>query len=154
MIDFEVRGELTDHLFSMLRGPRDPDPIRLAQRTREILIQENERLLKSGRDVDGSETAPLKESTIRRGRGGFGPPRLPRISASRLVTRFEVAVARQGDHGYVVRAGWPGLNFVGYLNDGTSHMEARRFVGITASCREQLEEAAHQYGADLLKAGR
>lgn len=158
MIDFEVRGQLSDHLFSMLRGLRDPDPIKLAKTVEKILVEENERGLKAGTDADGSETAELEESTKRRGRGGFGPERIPRFSSSWPIAKFEVAVARQGEHGYIVRAGWPSAGMLPkYFQEGTKKkdgsilMKARPIAGIRPTTRAQLEEATHQYGADLLR---
>jgi hypothetical protein len=159
MISFEITGNLTDHLFSMLRGLRDADPIKLALRAKQILIEENERGLKAATNADGTETADLRPSTIERGRGGFGPPRIPRFDASWPIARFEVAVARQGEHGFLVRAAWPTVPQVivrshqggSKKRDGTILMVARPVAGIRPSTGAQLEEAAHEYGGDILR---
>lgn len=152
MIGIEVKGGLSDQLFSMLRGLRDADTMKLGQDVARILKEENERNIMAGINADGSETADLKESTIKRGRGGFGPPRAPRGRASRIVTMFEVAVARSGEHEVVVRAGWPGFGAARFMQEGTRHMVARPPAGLTPSTRAQLEEAAHRFGGDILGA--
>lgn len=154
MIGIEVKGGLSDQLFSMLRSLRDADPMKLGQDVARILVEENARGIAAGTDADGSETAPLAESTIRRGRGGYGPARAPRISGSRIVTAFEAAPFRVGEHEVIVRAGWPGFGAARFFQSGTRHMPARPVAGIRPSTRAQLEEAAHRFGGDILTAGR
>ena len=160
MIDIEVKGALSDHLFPMLRGLRDVDPLRFGARIERILVEENERGLRDGFNADGSKTDELEASTIRRGRGGYGPPRIPRFGRSWPIAGFKVEVEQEGEYGCSIRAGWP---LAGKLplyfqegtkdKDGTRRMVARPIAGLRPTTRAQLEEEAHKFGGDILEGG-
>jgi hypothetical protein len=148
MISFEMKGNLQGTIDRIGRW-RAIDPIPLARRLREILIEENAEGLKRGVDADGVEMAELRESTVERGRGGFGPPLIPRFSASWPIARFEVAIAREGD-GYLIRAGWPGVEFAKYHQTGTKHMAARPIAGFRPSTNAQIDEAMAEFIARFI----
>lgn len=141
MLTSEIKGDIGDDIFRRLGEWQEQDPFRLAQEIRGIMIGENERFLKAGIDVYDQPMDPVKPSTIDRGRGGFGPPLIPRFDASWPIARFEVAVAKEGTTGYLIRAGWPGVEFAKYHQTGTKHMAARPIAGFRDSTNAQIDEA-------------
>lgn len=143
--------ELAARLGAVATAAADPMP--LAEEVKAILIAENERQLLAGVDLDGSETARLRPATIRRGRPGDGPARVPRSSSSRLIAGFDVAISPGGAHGFEVVGSWPLVPFARHLDDGTKWMLPRPFIGVSPTTLALLEDAAHRHGGVILSAG-
>lgn len=136
-----VRGSL-DWLQDLLRRARTPDLAPIAADIKAIVVAGNRAGLYAGTDVSGRAFAPLADATYRRGRGGLGPPTIPRHSASGLIARFEVRIAMHGPNELVIHASWPGVTHVKYLAEGTRHMPRRDPVGIRPVDRALIERKA------------
>lgn len=136
-------GDSLERLAQQLADLQDPDLMPLALDLREAIIEGNEQGLLAGLDKDGVPFAPLKESTIKRGRGGFGPPLSPRYSASQLVDRLRVDIEPGGEAGVRVKASWPGVTHLkyhktGYLARDGSRVPPRNPAGIRPGTRARI----------------
>jgi hypothetical protein len=91
-------GDSLEELVRQLQTLEDPDMYELALDLKEVIVAGNREGLLAGLDADGVPMAELEESTIKRGRGGYGPPTIPRYSASQLIDRFraEIMPSAQG----------------------------------------------------------
>lgn len=131
-------GDSLERLAQQLADLQDPDLMSLALDLRQAIIEGNEQGLLAGLDKDGVPFAPLKESTIKRGRGGFGPPLSPRYSASQLVDRLRVDIEPGGAAGVRVKASWPGVPQLRYFKTGTKYMARRNPAGIRPGTRARI----------------
>lgn len=131
-------GDSLERLAQQLADLQDPDLMSLALDLRQAIIEGNEQGLLAGLDKDGVPFAPLKESTIKRGRGGFGPPLSPRYSASQLVDRLRVDIEPGGAAGVRVKASWPGVTHLKYHKTGTRNMARRNPAGIRPGTRARI----------------
>jgi hypothetical protein len=87
----------------------------------------------AGIGSDGNALAPVKESTIRRGRGGDGPPLAPRGASSRTIAGFQVGVTAYPDGSILITGGWPGIeDWIESHFVDTLHRVARNIGGISA----------------------
>jgi hypothetical protein len=157
MLEFKLTNRINKKAMDQIRNLENPDLTPLAQKIEEIIKGENERRLKAGENFDGKTTAPLKPSTIERGRGGFGPPRIPRFDGSWPIAKFEIVIEKTGKYALAIRAGWPTVPYSKYHQTGTKKkdgsvlMAARPLAGISTSTRAQLKQASDKFARDLLR---
>lgn len=124
----------------------------LSKEVARIIEEGNREGILAGTDAEGKPFADLAPSTIRRGRGGFGPPTAPRNSASQVIDRFRVVVEKGYGNEYVVRASWPGATHIRFFATGAKYRAGseragqyrtpiRNVVGIRPATMRKLEEA-------------
>ena len=149
MIRVSVKGPNFEPIHAMLDRLARPPLGDLAVTLREIMIADNRDGLLAGLNANGDTAEPVTESTIRRGRGGDGPPRVPRGAGSRAVESYDVAITRGTDR-LVLIGSWSNAPFVHFLDTGTRHMVAREMVGIRPDGQEKIVEAVDDFVAELL----
>lgn len=149
MIRLKVMGDNFDPIYAMLDRMEHPPLGNLAMTLREIMIADNRDGLLAGLNASGDEAAPVTESTVRRGRGGDGPPRVPRGGSSRAIASYDVAIT-QGVDRLVLIGSWDNAPFVHFFDTGTVHMVAREMVGIRPSGQAQIVEAVDNFVAELV----
>lgn len=149
MIRLRIKGGNFDPIIAMVDRLARPDLTPLVVRLREIMIQDNREGLLAGTNADGSRAADVKESTIRRGRGGDGPPRVPRDAASRMIADYRVEVQEASDRTLLIGM-WPDTAFVHFHSTGTKHMAARDPTGIRPDGQEQIRSALDDFAASLI----
>src|SRR4051812_28746900 len=108
-------GALLDRNLGIARRAENLEPI--AERIKVLLMDGKRDQLLSGDDAEGRPFAPLAPSTLRH-RGGPSTPLVPHGSGSRLITMYRVTVSAFARR-LEISAGWPGLDFVRYLREGT-----------------------------------
>jgi hypothetical protein len=153
MIGGTISGGDFGGLLGMLQRLAQPDLRPLAERIRLIIIEGNEQGLLAGLDADGQPFVELRESTIEgrvRREGGFGPPLVPRNSASRLIDGFRVTVEPTSDGGFSIKGGWPGVPEVEFFRTGTRHMARRNPVGIRPETQTRIQEAINDFARSLV----
>jgi hypothetical protein len=153
MLGGTISGGDFDGLLGMLQRLAQPDLRPLAERIRQIIIDGNEQGLLAGLDADGVPFAELRESTIEgrvRREGGFGPPLVPRNSASRLIDGFRVVVEPTSDGGFSIRGSWPGVPQVEFFRTGTKNMVRRNPVGIRPETSEKIQAAIDEFASSLI----
>lgn len=142
MISFGVIGDLS-HVRDRLAHWANVDLLPLANKIAETIKLDNELSVgMDGIDANGEPFDPILDSMWWRGRGGepkgrpnqgsrggFGPPLAPRFRSSRIVSGFKVSVEVDSS-GYLIIAGWPGLDWVKYHQKGfkVHTREGDRFI--------------------------
>ena len=146
---------LSRHLQEIQEGLRPGSRAgnKLNSRVYKICEEGHTRQLLQGIDYTGSKTAPLKPSTLK-GRRGNGPPRIPRGTASRMVTAFRLRWVDEspGRRRLVMYYDDTIAPFAVFLEHGTSRMAARP-TGIDPESVRQIEAAIKDFGADVIKGG-
>lgn len=153
MISGDIQGgDSLEELVRQLQTLEDPDMYELALDLKEVIVAGNREGLLAGLDADGVEMAELEESTIKRGRGGYGPPTIPRYSASQLIDRFRVEIMPSAQGGVRLQAGWDGVPQVKYFNKpgGTKWMKQRRVSGIRPATRARIGEIIADFKKQLV----
>jgi hypothetical protein len=133
-------GDSLEEIVRQLQTLEDPDLYPLALDLKEAIVEGNREGLLAGLDADGVPMAELKESTIRRGRGGFGPPTIPRYSGSQLIDRFRAEIQPTAEGGVRIKANWDGVPQVQFFKTGTRDMARRNPAGIRPATRERIGE--------------
>lgn len=104
----------------------------LAHKIEAILQEQRRKEGTAGIGSDGQTLAPVKESTIRRGRGGDGPPLAPRGESSRSISNFSVAVTADTDGSILITGYWPGIeDWIETHFVDTANRVARNIGGIS-----------------------
>lgn len=150
MIRLKVSGGNFDPLIAMVGRMARPDLSPLAESIRDVMIADNRDGLLAGTDSFGDRMDDVEESTIRRGRGGFGPPTIPRFSASQLIDRFRVTIDPTSDGGFSIKGNWPGVPQVEFFRTGTVHMAARNPIGIRPDTRARIQQAIDEFASGLI----
>lgn len=131
-----------------IRRREDLSPI--AERVRARLWEGNARMLLAGKNPDGTDTAPLRPSTLAR-RKGDGPPRVPRGRNSRAIKGCVVTAAVAAGQLRFLKS-WPSFTpVVDYLSLGTRRMAARPVHGFR---REDLDYVRDERRRHNLGGGR
>lgn len=149
MIRLRVSGDNFDDIIAMCDRMSHPDLTPLAERLREIMIRDNRDGLLASTDSFGDPMTALEPSTIRRGRGGDGPPLVPRGDASRAISDYRVEV-EPGDRGITLIGLWPTTPFIHYHVTGTKHMVSRDPTGLRPSGQDAVRSALHDFAATLI----
>lgn len=149
MIRIRVQGPNFDPIHAMLDRLARPPLGTLAAALREVMLEDNREGLLAGLDSDGSASAPVTEATVRRGRGGDGPPRVPRGDASRAIASYDVAIEPGTDRVLLIGS-WSDAPFVHFFESGTSRMVPREMVGIRPAGRAKVAEAVDRWVGELL----
>jgi hypothetical protein len=149
MIRLSVKGPNFDPVYAMLDRLQRPPLGNLAATLREIMIEDNREGLLAGLNANGDPSADLEESTIRRGRGGDGPPRAPREAGSRVIASYDVDI-QQGEDRLLLIGSWSDAPFVRFFDSGTKHMVAREMVGIRPAGQAKIGEALENFVAELV----
>lgn len=120
---------------------------------RTIALEGAEKALLSGLGPGGTPTAPLKASTLKRGRPGNGPPRVPRNRTSRMFEGLNATwESGGGEASQVLIVVVQGVPFAKYLIGGTEHMAARP-MGIHPDAMRRVGERLGRLMDDLRKFG-
>jgi hypothetical protein len=143
-------GDSLEELVRQLQTLEDPDMYELALDLKEVIVEGNREGLLAGLDADGVPMAELKESTIKRGRGGFGPPTIPRYSASQLIDRFRAEIGPTANGGVRIKAYWDGVPQVQFFKTGTRDMARRNPSGIRPATRERIGEIIADFKKQLV----
>lgn len=157
MIQLRVSGDSFDDIIRFLDATSTPDLMPLAQEIGEIMVEGNRVGLLAGTDLFGDRMADLEESTIERGRGGDGPPLVPRGAGSRAISDFQ-ARYEEIPGGVRIIGEWPGTPFIRFHSDGfvvhTRHgskaVPPRDPVGIRPGTASLMGEAVDRFAANLL----
>lgn len=170
MISFGVIGDLSNAR-ARLAHWASIDMLPLANKIAEVIKLDNELSVgMDGIDANGAPLDPILPSTWERGRGGgpkgrggqgFGPPLAPRFRSSRIVSGFVVTIEAD-QSGYLVIAGWPGLDWVRYHQEGfTVHaksgdkfIEPRMVAGIRPSMEGVVQDAVTKFIEDIVGGGQ
>lgn len=150
MIVGEVSGGDFSGILGMLRSLAAPDLKPLGERIKVALVEGNRSGLLAGLDADGNPMAPLAESTIKRGRGGDGPPTVPESSSAALIERYQVGIDPMAGGGIRIRAGWSGIPQLDLLQSGTRHMPARRVIGVRPQTRLAIQAEVDAFASTLI----
>jgi hypothetical protein len=153
MLGGTVNGGDFSGLLGMLKRLAQPDLRPLAEEIKRIVLEGNEAGLLAGLDADGVPFAELKDSTIEgrvRREGGYGPPLVPRFSASRLIDRFRVVVEPIAGGGFSIQGSWPGCPEVEFFRTGTVHMAKRNPVGIRPETSAKIQAAVDDFTRSLI----
>lgn len=149
MIRLRVSGDNFDDIIHMVDRMSHPDLTPLAERLREIMIRDNRDGLLASTDSFGDPMTPVMESTIRRGRGGDGPPLVPRGDASAAISDYRVGIEQEP--GRIVLEGlWPSTPFIHHHVTGTKHMPSRDPTGLRPSGQDAVRSALHDFAATLI----
>lgn len=151
MIQLRVLGGNFDPIIAMLDRMARPDLGPLAESLREIMIRDNREGLLAGTNADGSKAADLAESTIKRGRGGDGPPRVPRDASSRMIDDYRVEIQETDDR-LVLIGGWRTTPFVRFHQTGAPkhNMPARDPVGIRPEGQDSIRKSLDDFASSLI----
>jgi hypothetical protein len=151
VIRLKVSGDGFEPIVEMVDRLRRPDLMPLAIRVREIMIEDNREGLLAGTNADGSAAAELAESTIRRGRGGDGPPRTPRYAGSRMIADYDVEIQGAADRILNI-GGWRSTPWVHFHASGAprNNMPARDPIGIRPGGQDRIREAIGEFVRSLL----
>lgn len=149
MIRLRVSGDNFDAITQLVDRLSHPDLTPLAERLREVMIRDNRDGLLAGTDSFGDPMTDLEPSTIKRGRGGGGPPLVPRGDASRAISDYDVTI-EQGDNRLLLIGGWPSTPFIHFHATGTRNMVSRDPVGIRPDGQEKIASAMHDFAATLI----
>lgn len=151
MIRLRVMGPNFEPIVALLDRLARPDLTPLAEDIRGIMLQDMRDMLLDGVNADGSRTDDVTEATIRRGRGGDGPPRVPRGAGSRAVTDYEVEPQQSTDRILLI-GGWRNTPFMHVLaggrKDGT--MPPRDMLGITPTGQGRIATATAGFARTLI----
>lgn len=161
MISGKVSGEGSlDDLMRYIARFASPDLVPLSLDIKKAIEDGNREGLLAQTNGDGSRADDLRPSTIKRGRGGFGPPRVPRNSGSQLIDRFRVEVEPNSTGGFRLQAGWVGVPQALYFKTGTKnpgglgvHMVARNPCGIRPQTRARINELISNFKRKLIARG-
>jgi len=144
MIRLKVSGGNFDPIIAMLDALAHPDLMPLATTVKEVMLKDNREGLLRGEDSFGDPNADVMQSTIDRGRGGEGPPTVPRYGASRLIADYQVDIQASSDR-IILVGSWPNTPFVHYHATGTKYMVARDPTGIRPQGELLIAEALADY---------
>lgn len=148
MIRLSVKGDNFDPIVALVDRMARPDLTGLAVELREIMLEDNRVGLLAGLNANGDVAADVTESTVRRGRGGDGPPRVPRGSSSRAISTYDVEIQEAPDRLLLIGS-W-GVPFIHHLDSGTRHMVAREMVGIRPDGQEEIAGALQAFVGRLV----
>lgn len=150
MVSLVVVADMQE-LASRIEALLHPDLTPLAESVREAMIEDNRDGLLAGTDAAGAAFVPVAESTIKRGRGGEGPPLVPRDASSRMIAAYDVRIRATIDSILLVGS-WPGLDWVRYHSSGAarSHLPRRDAVGIRPGGRQRMADIAADFARDLI----
>lgn len=149
MIRLRISGDNFDPIIRMVDRVSHPDLTPLAETLRGIMIRDNREGLLAGTDSFGDPMTALEPSTIKRGRGGDGPPLVPRGDASRAISDYRVEVEQEP--GRMVLTGlWPSTTFVHYHVTGTKYMVSRDPTGLRPDGQDRVRSALHDFAATLI----
>lgn len=149
MIRMRISGPNFEDLAAMVDRLEHPDLLPLAQALVPIMIRDNRDGLLAGLDANGSTMDPIEEATVRRGRGGDGPPLVPRREASRAIADYDVEI-QEGDNRILLVGGWRNSPFIHFHADGTKYMVARNPVGIRPSGEEEIGDTLFDFASSLI----
>jgi hypothetical protein len=149
MIRLSVKGDNFEPIVAMVDAMSRPDLTGLAVDLKEVMIRDNRDGLLAGLNANGDRAADLEESTIRRGRGGDGPPRAPRGPSSRAISSYGVEIKQDTDRVILVGS-WSAAPFVHFFDTGTRHMVAREMIGIRPAGREAIAAVVRDFVLRLL----
>lgn len=149
MIRIRIEGPNFDAINTLIDRMAHPDLMPLAQTLAGIMVRDNRDGLLAGTDSFGDPMAPVKESTIRRGRGGDGEPLNPRGAGSRAIADYRVDIEPTA-RGAELVGHWPGTPFIHFHATGTRDMISRDPVGIRPDGQEQIRVALHDFAASLI----
>jgi hypothetical protein len=149
MIRVKISGTNFEDLKQLVASLSVPDFTPLAERVAAIMIEDNRSGLLAGLDCFGDEMTPVTESTIRRGRGGDGPPLIPRGEASRAISDYRVDI-EDIPSGKRLTGSWPDTPFIRYHVTGTKHMPPRDPADIRPIGQEKLQEALDDFCSTLI----
>jgi hypothetical protein len=151
MIRFRIMGGHFAPILRLLDAMRRPDLTPLAEAIRGIMVQSNRDDLLAGRDIHGRAVPDVLPATIRRGRGGDGPARVPRGESSRMIADYRVDLQPSTDRILLIGS-WPGTPFVHFHAGGTSRMVSRDPVGLGPDGQERVAEALDAFCRTLVGA--
>lgn len=154
MIRLKVMGPNFEPLIEMLTNMAHPDLRPLAERVAPLMVEDNRRGMLAGTNADGSRAADLAESTIRRGRGGDGPPRVPRSEGSRFIADYAVEHQSAPDRELLI-GGWRSTPFVRFHSGpsggrNANNMPYRDPIGIRPEGMERIAAEVHDFAATLI----
>lgn len=152
MIRLKVSGPNFDPLIRSVEAMAHPHLMPLALKVAAIMVEDNRIGLLASTDSFGDPMTELEPSTIRRGRGGDGPPLIPRGEASRLISDYRVDIRPDDDRTLLVGT-WPDSPFVHFHATGTKHMVSRDPVGIRPDGQALIEEAVADFAQTLIGGG-
>lgn len=158
MISLKISGYDFDPILRQIDLIAHPDLTPLANELGEIAVEGNRIGLLAGTDAFGDRMDDVEESTIRRGRGGDGPPLVPRNEGSRAIKDFRYRLEPAPDRTLVILE-WPGTPFIhfqatGFVvnrRDGTQKpVVPRDPVGIRPETVTLFAEAAERFALRLV----
>lgn len=150
MIRLKVSGANFDAIFRLIDVLAHPDLRPLAERVKQIMLDDNRNGLLAGLDSFGDAMEPVKQSTIKRGRGGDGPPLAPRYGASRAIADYRVDIV-EGDNRTLLIGTWPNSPFIHFhAGAGTKWMVARDPVDVRPAGQILIGEALADYAMGLV----
>lgn len=144
MIRARISMPNSEDIVRMLDVMAHPDFTPLAERVREIMIEDNREGLLRGEDCFGDQMAPVEQSTIDRGRGGDGEPLNPQGAASRAIADYQVEI-QQGFDRVLLVGSWPNTPFIHFHVHGTKYMVARDPTGIRPAGEALIAEALEEF---------
>lgn len=153
MIGIRIAGDFAGGPLMRLLGELErPDLRPLAETLRGIMIEDNRSGLLAGTDRNGKPMAPVRQSTIDRGRGGDGPPLNPRESSSRAVADYDVEIQDNTRGGQTLIGGWRGTPFVKYHTgvDSRTGRAERNIVGIRPDGMLAVANALEDFALTLI----
>lgn len=152
MIQLKISGAYFDDIIAYLETLEHPDLRPLAEDVKGIMVQDNRQMMLAQTDIFGDRVDDVEQSTIKRGRGGDGPPRVPRGEESRMIADYEVDV-QETTNGYLLSGEWPNTPFVHFHSTGTKHMVARDPVGISPDGLEKIAAVTQEFAETLVSRG-
>jgi hypothetical protein len=150
MMRLRISGPNFDDLARKIEVIAHPDLAPLAMELGEIMVAGNRAGLLAGTDSFGDQMTDLEESTIRRGRGGDGPPLVPRGAGSRAISDFQYRIEPGFDRTLVIGE-WPNTPFIHFHATGTKYMVARDPVGIRPDDVALMAEAVETFATNLVQ---
>ncbi len=149
MIRLKISGYGMERIIAMIDRASHPDLLPLAEKVAGIMEEDNRSGLLAGTDSFGDAMTPVEESTIRRGRGGDGPPTVPRHEASRFISDYRVEIIPR-ELGFTLIGRWPNTPFVRFHRTSTRHMVARDPVGIRPEGLGKIAVACRDFASMLI----
>lgn len=149
MIRLKVSGPNFDDLAHRVELMAHPDLMPLAERIRPLMLADNRDGLLAGTDSFGDPMNDVEASTVKRGRGGDGPPLVPRYGASRAISDYRVRI-EEGDGRTLLIGEWPNSPFIHFHATGTRHMVARDPIGIRPEGVALIAAEVYDFASSLV----